>query len=47
MRFVNSQANRRMNCDLANTDKIVATSMKQIENINKVKDLGLTFRDEN
>lgn len=37
-RIASSQANRCTNCDLANADKTVATSMKQIECIKKVAD---------
>lgn len=36
LRYVNMYTNRRINCDLANTDKVVAASMKQIEAINGV-----------
>lgn len=36
LRYVNTCTNRRINCDLANADKVVAASMKQIDAINKV-----------
>lgn len=37
LRLVNSDTNRRINCDLANADKSVETSMRQIEAINRIK----------
>ena len=43
LRLVNSDTNRRINCDLANTDKVVEASMRQIEAINKIKN---TISDE-
>lgn len=36
LRSVNSETNRRINCDLANADKVVETSMRQIEAIGKI-----------
>lgn len=36
LRYVNTCTNRRINCDLANADKVVEASMKQIDAINKV-----------
>lgn len=38
LRYVNMYTNRRINCDMANADKVVETSMKQIEAIQKVID---------
>ena len=37
-RIASSQANRCINCDMANADKTVATSMKQIDCIKKIYD---------
>lgn len=36
LRSVNMYANRRINCDLANADKVVEASLRQVEAINKV-----------
>ena len=38
LRYVNMYTNRRINCDMANADKVVETSMKQIEAIEKIID---------
>lgn len=38
MRAVNMDTNRRINCDMANADKVIEASMKQIEAIKKVFD---------
>lgn len=38
LRLVNSETNRRINCDLANADKVVETSIRQIEAIKKIID---------
>lgn len=37
LRYVNMYTNRRINCDLANADKVVEASMRQIEAIKKVR----------
>lgn len=38
LRYVNMYTNRRINCDMANADKVVETSMRQIESIEKIFD---------
>lgn len=43
LRLVNSDINRRVNCDLANADKSVEASMRQIEAINGIKN---SIKDE-
>lgn len=44
IRYVNMYTNRRINCDMANTDKVVETSLKQIEAIEKI--MGLLTDDK-